>query len=627
MVGPEMRHRVWKLGIGVAALLVAASGAHGQSDAGRGELAGAVARELKAQGLQGAVWSLLGSDGGVQAGAVGVKDARDGRAMAPDDRVHVGSIAKTVLATGVLRLVSQGKLALDSPLGELLPQVAFDNPWSAGAPLRLRHLLDHTACLDDARLSQVFTLAPAADTPLAALVGPRPLAVRCRPGTRHSYSNTGYILLGMVVEAATGERYEAWLRAQLLQPLGLHDSSFFFTTQSGPAADPRLAMGHLEQGRAEPAVPSALRPAGQFTTTAADMARLARFLMGGGRVDGRPFIDPALLAAMGRPQGTEAAGAGLAVGYGLGLATRDRHGAVGKCHGGSTLGFRAMLCFFPTRQQAFFVAVNADVEGASYNGIDALLVKALGLQMASASATEAAAPARVDPSAWLGWYEPSPNRFASLAWVDATFGVARLHQEGGLVWTPLGGAPVPLSPTAGALLRAPDRLLASHALMASDDGAERTVSTGLQTWRQVPLWVLLLRWASALAAALGLGWLLVAGGARWVAARLRAPRAGSPASHLGIAAAGAGSLLLPIPFFLAQSFLRMGELTVASGLLAAVTVVLPLAMALALARLLAAQRGQRWHVLAWLDLAALAGVLQGAAVLAAWGLLPLRLWA
>lgn len=620
-----MRHRVWKVGIGIAAWLVAAAGALAQAEAARGEVAGALAHELQAQGLQGAVWSQLGSDGGVQTGAAGVKDARDGRAMAPDDRVHVGSIAKTVLATGVLRLVSLGRLTLDSPLGELLPQVAFDNPWAAGTPLRLRHLLDHTACLDDARLSQVFTLKPAADTPLAALIDPRPLAVRCRPGTRHSYSNTGYTLLGMVVEAVTGERYEAWLRAQLLQPLGLHDSSFFFTTQAGPAADPRLAMGHLEQGRAEPAVPSALRPAGQFTTTAADMARLARFLMGDGRVDGRPFIDPALLAAMGRPEGTEAARAGLAVGYGLGLVTRDRHGVVGRCHGGSTLGFRAMLCLFPSSQQAFFVAVNADVEGASYNGVDALLVRALGPSTALPATVEARAPALVDPSAWLGWYEPSPNRFASLAWVDATFGVARLHDEGGPVWTPLGGAPLPLSPSAGALLRAPDRLLASHALIVADDGAERTVSTGLQTWRQVPLGVLLLRWASALAAALGAGWLLVGGGARWVAARAR--RHGPPPSHLGIAVAGAGSLLLPMPLFLAQPFLRMGDLTAASGLLAVVTAVLPLATAIALARLLVAQRGQRWHPLAWADLAAMLGVLQGAAVLAAWGLLPLRLWA
>jgi hypothetical protein len=82
------------------------------------------------------------------------------------------------------------------------------------------------------------------------------------------------------------------------------------------------------------------------------MARLARFLMGDGRIDGQPFVDPALLAAMGRPAGTEAARAGLAVGYGLGMATRDRHAAAGKCHGGNTVGYRAMFCLTASRTLA-----------------------------------------------------------------------------------------------------------------------------------------------------------------------------------------------------------------------------------------------------------------------------------
>lgn len=112
-------------------------------------------------------------------------------------------------------------------------------------------------------------------------------------------------------------------------------------------------MGHLEQGATEPASPSYVWPAGQFTTTAADMARLARFLMSDGRLAGKMFIDMDLLWAMGEPAGTEAAIAGLTVGYGLGLRTIDRHGVVAKYHGGSTIGFRAMLCLLPETRQAF----------------------------------------------------------------------------------------------------------------------------------------------------------------------------------------------------------------------------------------------------------------------------------
>ena len=136
-------------------------------------------------------------------------------------------------------------------------------------------------------------------------------------------------------------------------------------------------MGHFENGEPHPSVPTRLRPAGQLTTTAGDMARLARFLMSDGRIDGLRFIDKGLLDSMGVPVGTEAVQAGLEVGYALGLSTRDRHGALGKCHGGSTVGFHAMFCLFPQHKSAFFLSINTDSETAQYDRFHALLIHAL----------------------------------------------------------------------------------------------------------------------------------------------------------------------------------------------------------------------------------------------------------
>src|SRR5688572_29220165 len=183
----------------------------------------AMAAELVAQQLQGAVWSTRTPDGTIAVGAAGERDARTGAPLRADDRVHVGSVAKTLLATGVLRLVSERRLALDAPVAALLPDVGIDNPYDPEHPVTVRHLLDHTAGLDDARLSQVFSLRARADAPLASAFAGRPLRVRSRPGSRHSYSNSGYTLLGMIVEAVTGERYETWLERELLRPLGMRD--------------------------------------------------------------------------------------------------------------------------------------------------------------------------------------------------------------------------------------------------------------------------------------------------------------------------------------------------------------------------------------------------------------------
>jgi hypothetical protein len=162
------------------------------------------------------------------------------------------------------------------------------------------------------------------------------------------------------------------------------DSTFGFVTQAGTRAGaprPRLAMGHFEHGVAQAAVPQYLRPASQFTTTAADMGKLAQFLMGDGKLEGTQFIDLALMGALSEPSGTDAAQAGLAAGHGLALAARDRHNVVGACHPGTTVGFRAMLCIYPEQDSAFFVAFNTDAEAADYERFNRLLLRDLELPL------------------------------------------------------------------------------------------------------------------------------------------------------------------------------------------------------------------------------------------------------
>jgi CubicO group peptidase (beta-lactamase class C family) len=565
-----------------------------------------IARLLREQGLQGAVWTTLDSQG-----AAGVRDARTGAPMRVDQRVHVGSIAKTVLAVGILRLVTERRLLLDAPVATLLPGIRLANPWESTDPVRIRHLLDHTAGLDDVHLWHVFSLRADAQTPLAAAFpsGSRVLRVRQRPGTRFSYSNLSYTLLGMVIEAVTGQPYEIYLDAALLAPLGMHDSSFAFVTQ---ANDARLAMGHFEDGVTHSAVASFVRPAGQFTTTVSDMGRFARFLMGDGRLAGHPFVDAALLARMGEPAGTEAARAGLDVGYGLGLRRLERHGVVAKCHGGSTVGFKAMLCVFPATQQAFFIAINADSETADYARFDALLVDSLTPALPPSAAVPVPSFAA---HRWTGWYVPAPNRFDSFRFLDTVFNAVHISQDGPLLkLASLGSAPLMLHHAGGTLFRAPDKQRASHALLVSAEGS-RILTTGTQSHEQVPLAYLLALWSSVAAGMLGLLWIVIASGLQLATRRM------TRRDPLLPPFAGALALLLPLPFFYTQSFMQLGDLTLASGLLAFVTAALPVTILAGLAMALRSGGIRRTAVSAML------AVLQLTLVLAWWGLLPLRLWA
>ncbi len=341
------------------------------------------------------------------------------------------------------------------------------------------------------------------------------------------------------------------------------------------------------------------------------MGRLARFLMSDGKVEGKPFIDAALLHQMGEPTGTEAARAGLNVGYGLGLRRYDRHGAVAKCHGGNAIGFRAMLCLFPERQQAFFISINTDSENADYHRFDALFIEAL---IPATPVPTAHLASAFDTQAWEGFYIPSPNRFDSLRFVDTVFNFMYVSSDGNLLrLKPFQSPAIELSHLGRSLFRAPGKILASHALLTSAEGAH-VISNGTQSYEKVPLMGLLALWISLAAGMLGLAYIVLK-----VIARL-AMRLMSFHDPLLVPFAGAMALLLPLPFFYRQSFLQLGDLTFASGLLAAVTAALPVTMLIGLGMTL------RTKTIISPESAAMLAVLQLALVLAAWGLLPFRLW-
>lgn len=595
----------------VFVLLTPAATAHSAS----GLLEVQMEQALQEEGLAGAVWVAVRPDGDL-VGASGQSNVATGTRMAAGHRVQVGSVGKVVLATGILRLITEGRLSLETPVADVLPQLPLENRWSTTDPVRIKHLLAHTAGLDHSRFWQVFSRVPRPDTPLiASVTGDRSLLrVQTRPGSRYAYSNVGYALLGMVIEAITQQPYERYMDEHVLTPLAMSDSTFRFVTQTGPDADRRLAMGHFEDGLTQAAVPMYLRAAGQFTTTAKDMARFSRFLMSEGRIDGKPFVAPGLMAGLGEPQGTEAALAGLRIGHGLALAGRDRYGAYGWCHPGTTFGFVAMLCVFPEHDRAFFIGTNTDSETADYDRLNRLLIDTLAMPL-RANVTRTALP--TDIASWDGLYVPVPKAMSSLAWVDDTLNFVRVRWDGQhLRVKPLQSDERVLDPAGGLLFRAQDRNEPSHVLLKTADGAS-VLSDGLHSYERISPVRVALSLTSMAAGLLGLAYVLVSGLARLLFGRklLEDP--------MLLPLVGTVALAIPIPLFYYQSFLQLGDRTAASGALALVTAALPVALLFGLINRL--RHGIR-GALQLTDAAALLAALQWIVVLVAVGLVPFRLW-
>lgn len=242
--------------------------------------------------------------------------ARDGRVMLakgygmasfemgvpnrPDTKQWIGSVTKVFTATMVMRLVDQGKLSLDARVSDLLPWYRKDT----GESITVRQLLSHTSGLPD-----YMHLPGIGRDGFRQQVGDEPIEVRAftekwcsadlawEPGTKWGYSNSGYVVLGAIVEQVTGQSFEKALQVIVLEPAGMQDTGDL-------AARPRAVVPGLTSGyeRAGGVVVTR-RPwnlstafgAGAMYSTVEDLERFDRALY---RDD---FVSPAGRAAMFTP--------------------------------------------------------------------------------------------------------------------------------------------------------------------------------------------------------------------------------------------------------------------------------------------------------------------------------------
>ncbi len=237
--------------------------------------------------------------------AYGLANRDDGIPNRPDTMFDLGSITKIFTKTAIGQLVRDGKLALDDTVLDHLP----DYPNHAiGGKITVAHLLDHTSGLGDIFNERYLELrptllAPRDFFPLFAGDGPS-----FEPGEGMQYSNAGYILLGAIVEAASGQPYDDYVRDNIFAPAGMKRSGF--VPRDG--SDEGVAVGYSRDGSGHQSgelrsssdqLPVRGCPAGSSASSAGDLLKFSRALR-----DGR-LLGPGWTAWLytGRAPGTTAA--------------------------------------------------------------------------------------------------------------------------------------------------------------------------------------------------------------------------------------------------------------------------------------------------------------------------------
>ncbi|GAA1515662.1 serine hydrolase domain-containing protein [Sphaerisporangium rubeum] len=257
----------------------------------------------------------------------GTRGEVDGAPPVPGTQYRLGSITKSMVATLVMRLRDEGLLDLNDPLDKHLP----------GTPVgevTVAQLLSHTGGLTAEPPGPWWERTPGVDpaTLTAALDG----TLKHRPGRRHHYSNLGYGLLGEVVARHRGVPWHQSLREEVLEPLGMRDTT---TRPRAPHATGYAVHPYADVLLAEPEHDAAaMAPAGQLWSTLPDLCRWAGFVARGeGSV-----LAAATLAEMREPAVVED-GDAWAGGYGLGMQLLRHRGRRLAGHTGSMPGFLALV--------------------------------------------------------------------------------------------------------------------------------------------------------------------------------------------------------------------------------------------------------------------------------------------
>jgi CubicO group peptidase (beta-lactamase class C family) len=333
----------------------------------------ALEAERVALGAPGRAWALLLDGEIVGCGGLGQLAPDDATPVTVDTRFRIGSQTKSLTAAGLLRLVDEGRVTLDTPVSEILPGADLDAAPGTAETWTPRLLLSHQGALVD-------TLAMDDDTSLATWAT-RDLPkyyVMAPPGSFYNYSNPNFMLAGALIEAITGEDYRAWMRASVLDPLGLAET--VFSVRDAPDAPFATGLGLDWDGGTGELVPQRPRaydnpwatPAGYAWSTAGDMARLAEVAMHGGAL-----LSEASAQAWTSPQ-VDTLEAGRSVHYALGWFLQDGHFDGGEAwwdqplllHGGDIPGFAADVILAP--DDGFGLVALTSLDGA-HVGADALV--------------------------------------------------------------------------------------------------------------------------------------------------------------------------------------------------------------------------------------------------------------
>ncbi len=315
--------------------------------------------------LPGLVGAIVEGDEVVAIGAAGVRNLDARQPITIDDKLHIGSCTKAMTATVLARLVERKKLAWDSTVAQIFPDLApkLDAGYQGAT---LEQLLQHRA---GTPANGPWTALGSGSTTeqrvklIKLILGKPPESL---PGTKYSYSNVGYAVAAAMGETVTGKSWEQLIQAELFDPLGMSSAGF---GSPGPRGKVEQPWGHLSAGATTQPVQgdnaAPLGPAGRVHVSIRDWAKFVSLHLRGARGEETTYLTKDTFARMHRPPAGED--------YALGWSTAERPwgGGTVLSHAGSNTMWYCVVWMAPKKNFAVLSVTNLGGSDAALGCDDA----------------------------------------------------------------------------------------------------------------------------------------------------------------------------------------------------------------------------------------------------------------
>lgn len=316
---------------------------------------------IRKENIPGLTVSIVKKDSMLYVGGLGYADLQKRRPVDQLTQFHFASVTKFFVAMGIQQLVAKGRLKLSDRIRDIAPEIPFNNRWEDTNPVRLIHLLEHTAGFDDVQLNSMVN---SGEKPLLGIEAinavSNSLTVRWKPGTMMSYSNPGYNVLGYIIEKVTDMPWDKYLEQHIFLPLNMSNSLF----DRNGIRRPNFATGYdFQDGKFRPMPfyqPGSNGTGSALVSNAHDMAKFMLYLLNGSADSTLP--NNAYLKEMETIHSTLASQAGLQTGYALGNDLFPNNKKVSlRGHNGKGEGFVSWLFFNREAGIAYAIAANSVV--------------------------------------------------------------------------------------------------------------------------------------------------------------------------------------------------------------------------------------------------------------------------